>query len=240
MPDASREITDSRKGFFVAQPMIEVRQYEKIQLLSTNESSYSMVGNNSRRYERLTVSQSEKFLDEFDSYRAIYEKLQTERKRGLSVRLLDVGKQVSCGTRTWTRRDLDQIASWKGLPPPMLVMQRSGLDFERSLDNALRIEDESSRVNALCNIRGMGPILSSAVSMFTWPEIYGFMDYHTSNALRFLGFEFPRKHYTSRFTIHQLLMYLKVIRSLGKAKAVNAMEVAEALYALDRVGTRYD
>jgi hypothetical protein len=74
--------------------------------------------------------------------------------------------------------------------------------------------------------------------MFTWPETCGFIDYHTCNALRFLGFELGRKHYTSRFTIPQLLTYLRIVRSLGGSKHVSSMEIAEALYALDRARIR--
>jgi hypothetical protein len=188
--------------------------------------------------ESVTDSKCEKFLKEFDIYKAIYEKLETKRRRDLRVRLLDVGKQVWCGTRTWVRQDLDDIASWKGLPPPMLMMERNSSDFEARLESTLRIEDESSRVSALCDIRGMGPIFASAVSMFTWPQTSGFMDHHTSNALRILGFYFPRKHYTSRFTIPQLLTYLRIVRSLAGSKHVNSMDIAEALYALDRARIR--
>jgi hypothetical protein len=189
-------------------------------------------------HEFFIASKPERFLDEFDLYQAIYEKLETGRRRDLKVRLLDIGKQVRCGTRTWVRDDLDDIASWKGIPPPMLVIERSSRDFEGCLESALRIEDESSRLGALCDIRGMGPILASTVSMFTWPETCGFIDYHTCNALRFLGFELPRKHYTSRFTIPQLLTYLGIVRSLGGSKHVSSMEIVEALYALDSARTK--
>ena len=201
-------------------------------------SFHSRVGDAARQRELLIASRSGRFFEEFDLYRAIYEKLETKRRRDLRMRLLDVGKQVRCGVRCWVREDLDDVASWKGVPPPLLAMERGSGEFEGRLDSVLRVEDEASRVNGLCGIRGLGPILVSAVSMFTWPESSGFMDHHTSNALRFLGFEFPMKHYTSRFTVSQLLTYLRIVRGLGGRKAVGSMEVAEALYALDSARTR--
>ena len=182
-------------------------------------------------------TKTEKFLEQFNVYRDIYEKLETKRRRDLKVRLLDIGKQVRCGGRSWIRHDLEEIAAWKGLPASMLMMD-DWRDFECRLESALRIEDKSSRVSALCDIRGMGPILASTVSMFTWPDTYGFMDHHTNNALRLLGFNFPRKHYTTRFTTRQLLTYLEIVRSLGGTKRVSSMEIAEALCALDRAITR--
>lgn len=201
-------------------------------------SYHSRFSDASSQRQPFAALKSDRFLQEFDLYRTIYEKLETERQRDLRVRLLDIGKQVRCGSRGWVREDLDDMASWKGLPPPMLMMDRNSSEFEGRLESALSIEDESSRVNALCDIRGMGPILASTVSMFTWPETSGFIDYHTSNALRFLGYEFPRKHYTSRFTLPQLLTYLRIVRSLGGSKDVSSMEIAEALYALDSARTR--
>jgi hypothetical protein len=120
----------------------------------------------------------------------------------------------------------------------MLMMEMNSSDLEGQLNQAIRMEDETSRIDALCNIQGMGPVLVSMVLMFTWPETCGFMDYHTCNALRELGFEFPRKHSTSRFTVPQLLTYLGIIRSLRECKAVSAMEISEALYALDSINTK--
>ena len=201
-----------------------------------NEMRYhSSVDDIRRQHEFLTASKSERFSQEFDLYQAIYEKLETKRRLNLTVRLLDIGRQVRNGTRTWVRHDLEDIASWKGLPPRMLMMDMNSSDFEGRLESALRIEDEPSRVSALCDIRGMGPVLASMVLMFTWPETCGFMDNHTCNALRYLGFNFPKKYSTSRFTVGQLLAYLRIVRMLREHKAVSSMEIAEALYALDSV-----
>lgn len=181
-------------------------------------------------------SQTSAFLQEFDRYEALFRKLETNRRVDLEVRLLDIGKQVRNRTRTWVRQDLLDIASLKGLRPRMLMMKMSSPTFECRLDSALRIEDEPSRIDALCNIRGMRPVLASMVLMFTWPETYGFMDYHTCNALRQLGFDFPRKHCTSKFTVPQLLTYLRYVRRLQEYKGVGAMEITKALYAFDRIG----
>jgi len=178
-------------------------------------------------------SRCETFLQEIEFYLTIYAKSETDLRRDIAVRLLDIGKHVRCRDRTWRREDLDAIASWKGLRPRMLMIEMNAADFEVSLESAVRADDEASRVKALCGIHGIGPVLASAVLMFTWPEKFGFMDNHTCNALRYLGFSFPKKYTTSRFTVGQLLTYLRVVRALGERKPVSSMEIAEALYALD-------
>lgn len=195
----------------------------------------SGVEDNPCKQDFSATTKSERFLQELNFYQAKYEKVETERRLNLTVHLLNIGKQVRYGTRTWVRQDLEDIASWKGLHPRMLMMGMNTSDFEGRLESALRIEDEPSRVSALCDIRGMGAVLASVVLMFTWPETYGFMDNHTCNALRYLGFNFPKKYSTSRFTVGQLLAYLRIVRRLGERKAVSSMEIAEALYALDSV-----
>jgi hypothetical protein len=117
-----------------------MKQDERIQFPHENELSYRSVRDNSCQLESVTASKSERFLQEFDLYQAIYEKLETKRRRDLRVYLLDIGEQVRCGTRTWLREDLDDIASWKGLPPPMLMMKKDTSDFGGCLEGALRIE----------------------------------------------------------------------------------------------------
>jgi len=185
----------------------------------------------------LTVSRSERFLQEIEFYQAIYVKSQSERQRKLTDHLLDVGELARSGAKAWSRSDLDDIASWKGLPPGMLMVKMNSSDFEARLASALKIEDEPLRVNALCGIQGIGLTLGSLVLMFTWPENYGFMDYHTCSALRSLNFEFPRKYSASRFTVPQLLTYLKIIRRMGR-KPISAMTIAEGLYVLDNLATK--
>lgn len=198
----------------------------------------SGVEDSSNQHRLLTTTKSERFLREFDLYDAIYEKVETKRRLDLTVHLLAIGKRVRYGNAGWARQDLHDIAGWKGLRPSMLMMETDASDLEGRVETALRIEDETSRIGALCRIRGIGPVLTSVVLMFTWPETCGFMDYHTCSALRYLGFGFPRKHCASRFTVPQLLTYLRIVRALGERKGTTAMEIVKALYALDRVSTK--
>ena len=185
--------------------------------------------------EPLAASRCVRFLQEVNFYLAAYAKSETTHRRDLTTQLVNVGKEVRSGGRTWSKQDLDDIASWKGLRSRMLMTETNSSDLESRLENALRKGGESSRIHALCDIRGIGPIMASTLLMFTWPETYGFMDNRTYNSLRYLGFNFPKKYSTSRFTVNQLLAYLRAIRALKERGSVSAMEIAEALYALDSV-----
>jgi len=182
--------------------------------------------------------ESDRFLREFDSYYAVYELLETKRKFDLTMRLLDIGRQVREGNRSWVMSDLEDIARWKGLQPPMLVIKKSAPDIDRLLQGAFGIENEEARIGALCTIQGIGPVLASTILMFTWPENCGFMDYHTWNSLRCLSFDLSKKHCTSRFTVPQLSAYLRIIRLLGENKRRFTMDVVKALYALDNTKIR--
>jgi len=203
-------------------------------LRSDAKNDYGVDEDKPRDRDGLTTRFVE-FLGELPFYLTMYEKLESLRKRDLRLQLLDVGKQVRSGTRHWVRQDLDYIALWRGMRPCRLTVDSE--TFENSLKCALRIEDEQSKVRALCDIRGIGAALASTLLAFTWPENYGFMDYRAWNASRYLKGEFARKYYASVFTIAQLLGYFEMLRNLGEMRGVSAMEITEALCALDVMKT---
>jgi hypothetical protein len=180
----------------------------------------------------------EEFLRNFDIYRIVCQKMETVEKSAVAVHLLDIGRKVACGTRFWTRQDLDCVARWKGLRPAMLAIKRSELEIEALLAGALRVDDEETRIKRLCKIRGIGFVFASAVLMFTWPETYGFIDYSTCNALNYLGFEFPKKYCGSKFTVSQLSTYFRLVRRLARDRGTSAMEMAKALQALENKRTK--
>jgi len=190
-----------------------------------------------KRSRSLAADPMEDFLWDFDTYRALYEQLETRKRGPLAPHLLDVGKEVNQGIRSWTKSDLKDIVRWKRMHR-LIPRIENAPDIEEDLEHAFRIQDEQARIEALCRIPGVGPVLASAILMFTSPEIYGLLDCHAWNALRLLGFQLPEKHASSgTFTIRELLAFLGIIRKLGKKKGTTPSEVHKALYALEKVRT---
>jgi len=190
-----------------------------------------------KRSHLLVPDPIEDFLWDFDTYRAVYEQLETRKRRPLAPHLLDIGKGVNQCIRPWNKSDLKDIVRWKHMHR-LIPRIENAPDIEERLEHAFRIQDEQARIEDLCGIPGIGPVLASTILMLTSPETYGLLDCHAWNALRFLGFHLPKKDASSgTFTIPELLEFLRIIRKLAKEKTTTPSEVHKALHALDRVRT---
>jgi len=190
-----------------------------------------------KRSHSLAADTVEDFLWDFDTYRTLYEQLETRKRHPLASHLQDVRKEVNQGIRSWTKSDLEDIVRWKRVQR-LIPRIENAPDIEEGLEHAFGIQDEQARIEALCRIPGVGPVLASAILTFTSPEIYGLLDCHAWNALRFLGFQLKEKRASSgAFTIPELLAFLRIIRKLAKKKTTTPSEVHKALYALEKVRT---
>jgi hypothetical protein len=110
----------------------------------------------------------------------------------------------------WTKSDLKDIIRWKRMHR-LIPRIENAPDIEERLEAAFMIQDERARIDALCRIPGIGPVLASAILMFTSPETYALLDCHAWNALGFLGFHLPKKGVSSgSFTIPELLEFLRI------------------------------
>jgi len=182
-------------------------------------------------------SNAEEFLRDFEIYRAVYGRLQTKKDVEVGNRLFPIGREIRQGTRSWTKPDLKNIARWKRMRR-LIPRIENAPDIDERLEHAFKIQDEQARIEALCRIPGIGPVLASAILTFTSPETYGLLDCHAWNALRFIGFHLPKKNVSSgTFTILELLQFLRIVRELAREKTTTPSEVHKALYALDRVRT---
>jgi len=167
----------------------------------------------------------------------VYERLGAAREMEVVNRLFAIGREIGQGTMPWTKSDLKDIIRWKRMHR-LIPRIENAPDIEERLEAAFMIQDERARIDALCRIPGIGPVLASAILMFTSPETYALLDCHAWNALGFLGFHLPKKGVSSgSFTIPELLEFLRIIRKLAKEKATTPSEIHNALYALDRVRT---
>jgi hypothetical protein len=170
---------------------------------------------------------------------AAYEEMEMSRQLSLTQRLLEAGKQVRQGTRTWTKQDLKDVARWKHLQPLMSRIEKNLEDIDKSLGHVFEIQNEAERIEALCRIPGIGPALASMILTFTFPDTFCPIDYHAWNGLRSLGFGFMRKDGSgTAFTVSEFFEYLKAVRKLAKERNTTPWEVAKALHALDKVKNR--
>jgi hypothetical protein len=181
----------------------------------------------------------DKFDQDFSRLRALYDNLKMTRETTFVLELLETGKRVRQGTRTWTKDDLGTIVRWNHMQPLMPKIVREAPDIEVLLAHAFDVQDEENRMEALCRIPGIGPALASVMLTLTFPEKYAPLDSHAWSGLCRLGFELPKKPFSGGgYTISELLRYLRIIRTLAKAVDATPWEAAKALHALDQAGTK--
>jgi len=202
---------------------------------SIRNSFRSMQVFSSKHVSLPATDSMEAFLLDFDAYHALCQELETPKNLQLDPHLLNIGKQVQQGIRSWTKSDLKDIVRWKRCPGVMLQIENTP-DIDERLKHAFKIKDEENRLKALCRIPGVGRVVASAMLTFTSPEFYGILDRHAWNGLNILGFNLPRKDGDGmNFTFLQLLMFLRIVRKLAAHKGTTPAEVCKALYALDKV-----
>jgi hypothetical protein len=178
----------------------------------------------------------------FDEFRgdlatlgALYDKLENNSLIEIPS-LLRRGMQVQRGMAAWTKHDLEGIIRWKKIQS---LMPRIDTSIELRLAQAFMLQDEESRVEVLCRIPGIGPVLASVLLTLTSPEKYAPLDSHTWNALSRLGFELRKRPFSGGgYTVHELLRYIRIVRSLAKSMNTLPWDVAKALHALDKVNTK--
>ena len=182
-------------------------------------------------------SNVQEFLRDFETYRAVYDRLRGTREMEVANHLFAIGREIEQGAMLWTKSDLKEIVCYKRMNR-LIPRIENAPDIEESLEEAFRVQDERARINALCRIPGIRPVLASAILTFTSPGTYAPLDCHAWNALGFLGFHLPKKGVSSgTFTTAELLEFLGIVRKIAKEKTTTPTKIHNALYALDKVRT---
>ena len=180
----------------------------------------------------------EGFLQDLSKYSATYRQLDYEP--ALTDHLYVVGKRVRNGEQTWTKLDLMDVIRWKRLHSLGKRISQSAPELEQSLNEALTAGDGEDRVGALCRMQGFGPVLASAILTLTWPDSYGFLDYHSWAALRALGFDVSERQFSGGgFTVSEFLRFLKMVRQLADQAGSSPAQIADSLYAFDYVNRKH-
>jgi hypothetical protein len=180
----------------------------------------------------------DEFLRNFSDYSAQY--LQMDRAPLLTDNLYQIGRQVREGERSWTKHDLLDIIAWKRLYALRKWITEDKRELELHLNENLKIEDDDERIDSLCSGSGFGPVLASAILTLTWPEEYGFLDYHSWKALRSLGFDLTGRPFSGGgYSIPEYLHFLAIIRRLSDQVPSFPAKVADALYAFDNVRRKH-
>jgi hypothetical protein len=161
----------------------------------------------------------DEFLENFHIYRALYRRLVAIDESVVHSEAFSVGKEPNQGIKSWTKRELEDLFRSKHLHHFFAKIDGTP-NLEKHLTNAFRIQEEKARIEAICEIPGIGPVLASVMLESMSPEVYGALNYHAWNALRLLSFNLSKKRASCRdsFTVHELLKYLEIVRMLARER----------------------
>jgi hypothetical protein len=148
------------------------------------------------------------------------------------------GRQPDQKIKSWTKRELEDLLRSKHLHHFFGKIDGTP-NLEKRLVRALRIQQEKARIETLCDIPGIGPVLASVMLESMYPEMYGTLNYHTWNALRLLSFDLPKKRAScgDSFTVHELTRYLEIVRMLARERETTPAQMGSALYAYSKALT---
>lgn len=184
-----------------------------------------------------SYSAFDEFLNNFRIYYAVYRRLEISDESTASSETLAVGDEPSLGIRSWTKRDLEDLLRRKNLHHFFAKIDRTP-NLEKHLIEAFKAQGGEARIEALCEIPGVGPVLASVILESMSPEMYGALSCHAWYALRLLGFDLPKKRVNcDSFSVHELLKYLEIVRMLARENGTTPAQMEKALYAFDKTVT---
>jgi hypothetical protein len=145
-----------------------------------------------------------------------------------------VGRDTKLGIGSWTKRDLEDLLRRRHLHHFFPKIDGTP-NLEKHLIHAFKHQEEKARIEALCEIPGIGPVLASVILESMSPELYGALNCHAWNALRLLGFDLRKKRAShDSFTVHELPKYLEIVRMLAAERGTTPAQAAKALFAFDK------
>ena len=182
-------------------------------------------------------SSIDEFLRDFHIYCAVYCRLETVDENTDSDDTSILARKPDLETPSWAKVDLENLLQKKRLHHFFPKIDASP-ELQKHLLSAFGIQEEKAKIEALCEIRGIGPALASVVLESVSPEVYGALNSHAWNALRLLSFDLPGKRASQdSFTIRELLRYLEIVRRLAREMDTTPAQMARALYAYDKALT---
>jgi hypothetical protein len=102
-------------------------------------------------------SNFDEFLKNFHIYYEVYRRLGTSNESTAPSDTLSVREEPSLGIRSWTKRGLEDLLRRKNLHHFFAKIDRRP-NLEKYLIEALKVQGEKARIEALCEVPGVGPV----------------------------------------------------------------------------------
>jgi len=126
--------------------------------------------------------------------------------------------------KSLTKQQLRQVIFWKS-PRNLKQEKNSEEDVINKTIDALSKTVDEEKIKTLCDLKGIGVAIASAILTMVNPEKYGIIDFHAWRALY--------KEKKESFTKKDYIKYLKEIQKTAKEENITPREIDKGLLIKD-------
>lgn len=142
-----------------------------------------------------------------------------------------IGKNIK--DRGYLKKDeLLEIVRWKSARAIRKAEANSGEVIEKITKFAFEIDNEEVKIRVLTSLNGVFVPMASSILTIPYPKKYGVIDIRAWHALYNLGLVNYKKDV---FNVKDWMLYLKIIRELGKKYGISPRDIDKALYMHDKI-----
>ncbi len=146
----------------------------------------------------------------------------------------EIGKNIR--NRSYLKKeDFLAIVRWKAARAIRKAEANSEEAIEKITKFAFEIDNEEVKIRVLTSLNGVSIPMASAILTIPFPEKYGVIDIRGWHTLYNLGLVNYKKDV---FNVKDWLLYLKIIRELGKKYNVFPRAIDKAIFMYDRINRK--
>lgn len=146
----------------------------------------------------------------------------------------EIGKNIK--DRKYLKKDeFLEIVKWKAARAIRKAEANSEEVIEKITKFAFEIDNEEVKIMVLTSLNGVSIPMASSILTIPFPEKYGIIDIRGWHTLYNLGLVEYKKDV---FNVKDWLIYLKIIRELGKEYNLSPRDVDKAIFMYDKINRK--
>ena len=143
----------------------------------------------------------------------------------------EIGKNIR--NRGYLKEDeLLEIVRWKSARAIRKAEANPKDVIEKITKFAFEIDNEEVKIRVLTSLNGVSIPMASSILTIPYPEKYGIIDIRGWHTLYNWGLV---KYKKDVFNVKDWLLYLKIIRELGKKYSLSPREIDKAIFMYDKI-----
>jgi len=146
----------------------------------------------------------------------------------------EIGKNIR--NRGYLKKEeLLEIVRWKSARAIRKAEANPEDVIEKITKFAFEIDNEEVKIRVLTSLNGVSIPMASSILTIPYPEKYGVIDirgWHTLHKLELVEYK------KDVFNVKDWLLYLKIIRDLGKKYGVTPREIDKAIFMYDKINRK--